>query len=465
MDSSSTLARQLLDGLWTSLDLPLTTLDQLQLSGPAQPLPTSFQVGPAAQASVAAAAAGALLIYKTRSGIEQTAVVDSVKCAMECTAAFKLDGVTPDQWAPLSGLYQTADGYIRIHANFDHHRDAALASLNLPTGSSTTREQVIERALQFNSSQLDDAITNAAGASAVLRSFEQWDKHPQSQALASLPLIEITKVGDAEPIPLAPMERSTAPLQGIRVVDMTRILAGPVCGRTLAGYGADVMLVNSPDLPNIDSIIDTSRGKWSALIDLHSTEGVAALDHLLRSTRVLVQGYRPGALDKHGLSAEALAERYPGIITTSLSAYGRSGPWRYRRGFDSLVQTATGFNLAEAQAFAEETPKALPVQILDYATGFLMAFATQAALVKQSQEGGSWHVQLSLAKTGSWLRSMGRSSEALCVKKPDVEGHLRPFPSAYGQLQAIAHGAEFSDTPVHWKAPSSPPGTHPPSWQ
>lgn len=455
----------ILSALWESLKLPATTLSHIQLTGPEHPLPSSFQVGPAAQASIAAAAAAAVEIYQARSGAVQTATVDSINSALECTAVFRINGRTPDQWAPLSGIYRTADGYIRIHANFDHHRDAALASLNLPTGNDTSREQVVERVLTLDSEAIDSLIIDAGGVSSVLRSFDEWDRHPQALALASLPLIEITKVGEANPRPMPRVNKHTAPLDGVRVVDMTRILAGPICGRTLAAYGADVMLVNSPNLPNIESIIDTSRGKRSAQIDLNTAAGTATLDNLLRSARVLVQGYRPGALASHGLSAEALAEKYPGIVTTSLSAYGRSGPLSERRGFDSLVQTATGFNVAEARAFGETAPRALPVQILDYATGFLMAFATQVAVYRQSTEGGSWHVQLSLAKTGSWLRSMGQSEQALTDKKPDIEQHLQPYPSVYGQLEAIAHAAEFSATPASWTVPSSPPGTHAATWQ
>ena len=465
----STAALNALTQLWADFNLPSAHLEQLTLTGPAQPLASSFYIGPAAQASIASAAAAALLIYQSRCGCVQHATIDSVKSTLECTALFKIDGVTPDQWAPLSGLYKTSDGYIRIHANFDHHRDAALASLDLPCGANTTRQQVEHRTLQTTSEQLDAAITRAGGASSVLRTFEQWDRHPQAQAVASMPVIELTKIGDADPVPLPVMARQSAPLHGVRILDLTRILAGPVCGRTLAAYGADVMLVNSPNLPNIDSIMDTSRGKLSALIDLQTPEGTTTIRQLLKTTRVLVQGYRPGALGRFGLSAEALAENYPGIITTSLSAYGHSGPWSERRGFDSLVQTATGFNVAEATAFGQTTPKAMPVQILDYATGFLMAFASQIALYKQSVEGGSWHAQLSLANTGMWLRDMGQSLdplqiEALQIDALQAESQLQVYPSAYGELQAIAHAADFSYTPPQWKIPSSPPGTHPPQW-
>jgi len=454
-----------LTDLWADFELPAATLDQLTLTGPAQPLASSFSIGPAAQASTAAAAAAALLIYEARCGTSQRAVIDSIKCALECTGLFKIDGVTPDQWAPLSGLYRTADGYIRIHANFDHHRDAALAALKLPIGESTVRQQANDAAIQFSGEQLDIAITRAGGACSVLQSFAQWDSHPQALALSSLPLIELTKIADADPIPLPHMDKHAAPLNGIRILDLTRILAGPVCGRTLAAYGADVMLINSPNLPNIDAIMDTSRGKLSALVDLQTPAGKTTIDQLLKTSRVLVQGYRPGALAGFGLSAEALAEKYPGIITTSLSAYGRNGPWSERRGFDSLVQTSTGFNVAEADAFGQSAPKPMPVQILDYATGFLMAFASQIALYKQSQEGGSWHVQLSLAKTGMWLRSMGQSLDTLQINAPLAEPQLRVYPSKFGQLEAINHAADFSMTPVNWKIPSAPPGTHQPQWQ
>jgi crotonobetainyl-CoA:carnitine CoA-transferase CaiB-like acyl-CoA transferase len=205
------------------------------------------------------------------------------------------------------------------------------------------------------------------------------------------------------------------------VLELTRILAGPVAGRTLAAYGADVLLVNSPALPNIDAIADTSRGKRSAHVDLRTDAGRDTLRVLVRDAHVFMQAYRPGALDALGFGAETLAAIAPGIVCVSLSAYGHVGPWAGRRGFDSLVQTATGFNVAEAQAAGAASPKAMPVQILDYAAGFLMAFGTAVALRRQATEGGSWHVRVSLAGTGRWLRSLGRVPDGLAARAPSFD--------------------------------------------
>ena len=202
-------------------------------------------------------------------------------------------------------------------------------------------------------------------------------------------------------------------------------------GRTLAAYGADIMLVNAPHLPNIDAIIDTSRGKLSAQM-----------------------GYSPAQL----------ARQRPSIVVISLSAYGTQGPWAQRCGFDSLVQTATGFNAAEASALGASDPKAMPVQILDYATGFLMAYAASAALLRQQREGGSWHVQLSLAQTGHWLRSLGTVHGGFSALIPARENYVEPSASGYGDLLAIRHSAQLSRTPAGWTRQSMPPGSHTPVW-
>ena len=248
------------------------------------------------------------------------------------------------------------------------------------------------------------------------------------------------------------------------MLDLTRILAGPVCGRTLAAYGADVMLVNGPHLPNIASIAETSRGKLSAHVDLRFEAGRAQLDALLHQAHVFVQGYRPGALQALGCGAQSLAQRHPGIVCISLSAYGDHGPWGARRGFDSLVQTATGFNHAEAEAAGAAEPKALPVQILDYASGFLMAYAASVALARQAQEGGSWHVQVSLARTGQWIRQLGRLAQGFGVPVPDRSPYVESVDSGFGPLEAVRHSAQWSRTPARWSRMAMPPGTHPPVW-
>ena len=299
---------------------------------------------------------------------------------------------------------------------------------------------------------------------AALRSFEQWDAHPQALAVAALPWFSIERIGDAAPLPLPALVQTDRPLTGLKVLELTRILAGPVCGRALAAYGADVMLLNAPHLPNIEAIADTSRGKRSAHVDLRSDAGRAALGQLLAQAHVWVQGYRPGAFDALGYSPQALVQIRPGLVCVSLSAYGPDGPWAQRRGFDSLVQTATGFNTAEAEAAGANAPKALPMQILDHASGYLMALGAAAALRRQQLEGGSWLVRVSLAQTAHWLRSLGRVANGLVATQPDLAPYLETTASGFGELCAVRHAVHLERTPAGWRRPSVPPGTHAPVW-
>ncbi len=211
----------------------------------------------------------------------------------------------------------------------------------------------------------------------ALRTFAEWDAEPQGRALASLPLLAFERIGAA---PAAPLGAHARPLGGVRVLDLTRVIAGPVCGRTLAAHGADVLLVTAAHLPAIAPlVIDTGRGKLSTAIDLRAPDGRERLAGLVRDADVVVQGYRPGGIAALGFGPAEAARLRPGIVYVSLSAYGHAGPWAGRRGFDSLVQTASGFNAAEAEAAGTpDRPKPLPCQILDHASGYLMAFGAIA---------------------------------------------------------------------------------------
>ena len=451
--------------LWASAGLPADALAYAALTGADPVLPSSFPVGAAAQASLAAAALAACELGHARGQARQTVSLDMRHTAVECTGWFSVDGVVPEAWDAFSGLYRCADGWVRIHANFAHHRDGALRLLGLTPGVATRADA--ERALlTWRAADFEAAAAERGLVVAACRSFAEWDAHPQADAVAAMPLFSMERIGDAPPRALPALTTDALPLTGVRVLDLTRILAGPVCGRVLAAYGADVMLVNSPHLPNIESIANTSRGKRSAHVDLRTDDGRAALTRLLESSHVFVQGYRPGALASLGFDAQAAATRRPGIVYVSLCAYGNDGPWRNRRGFDSLVQTATGFNIAEADAAAagSHTPKPMPMQILDYATGHLMAFATAAALRRQTIEGGSWHVQLSLAQTAHWLRAMGRVGNGFDVPPVDRTAYLETVPSGFGELCAIRHSVQLSRTPLRETRPSTPPGSHPPKW-
>ncbi|CAN5492153.1 CoA transferase [soil metagenome] len=473
MDGPILTAGSALAGLWNEAQLPPKALDYVDLPGVEPALPSSFPVASVAQAALAAAALAAAEVGFVRTGQHhrQRVSVDLTHVAIDCCAYFTLDGTEPLKWDKLSGLYrcggESRRGWVRIHANFAHHRDGALRILGLPPGPDVEREQVAEALESWDAVDFETAAVAAGVVCTAVRSFEDWDRLPQALALAGKLPISIERIDGSEDHPpqtwpdLLPGSR---PLEGLRVLDLTRILAGPVAGRTLAAYGADVMLVNSPDLPNIESIADTSRGKRSVHVDLKSESGRDTLRTLASQSNVFMQGYRPGALAGLDFGPDALARLRPGIVYLSLTAYGANGPWASRRGYDSLVQTATGLNVAEAEAFGSPTPKALPIQILDYAAGYLLAFGASAALLRQARHGGSWHVRVSLAGVATWLRRFGRVMDGIKAPSPSFEPYLVSSDSGFGHLVSVGHPAILAETPAGWSRPSVPPGTDVPVW-
>jgi crotonobetainyl-CoA:carnitine CoA-transferase CaiB-like acyl-CoA transferase len=456
-------AGEVLKGIWRQAGLPAEALAHVQLSGADPVLPSSFAVGAAAQSTIAAAALAACELGHVRGAPRQQVAVDMLHAALECTAWFSIDGRVPELWDAFSGLYRASDGWVRIHANFAHHRDGALRLLGLDPA--TAQRADAEAAMQsWKAQDFEDAAAAKGLVATALRRFDEWDATPQGKALAGQPLFTIDRIGDAPPLALPPLAADARPLSGVRVLDLTRILAGPVGGRALAAYGADVMLVNSPDLPNIEAVADTSRGKLSTHIDLRSEAGRDALGRLLKDAHVFIQGYRPGGIAALGFGPDAAQRARPGIVYVSLSAYGTQGPWASRRGFDSLVQTAMGFNHAEGEAAGGGKPRPLPMQILDEATGYLIALGASAAMCRQQREGGSWHVQVALAQTGQWLRGLGRVPDGLKIAVPDRTPFLESSASGFGELTGLSHSARLSRTPAAWPRPSMPPGSHPPEW-
>ncbi len=458
MDSTSPLA-----AIWALGGLPVQALPYAALSGQDPVLPSSFAVGMAAQTSSAAAALAACELGHARGQARQKVSVDMAHAALECEGWFSVDGQVPDPWDAFSGLYACSDGWVRVHANFAHHRDGALALLGL--SANTASREDAQRAMQhWKALDFEQAAAERGLVASALRTFDAWDAHPQSAAVAAQPLLSIERIGDAPPLTMPPLSSQHLPLAGMRVLELTRIVAGPVAGRTLAGLGADVLLVNAPHLPNISVIAESSRGKLSCHLDLRSKAQCQHMDHLLSQADVFMQGYRPGALQALGYGPHALAEKRPGIVVVSLSAYGEQGPWAARRGFDSLVQAATGFNLAEQQAAGATQPKAMPMQILDHASGYLMAFAAAAAKRRQLLEGGSWHARISLAQTAHWLRSLGRVPNGFDVERLDRKRYLQRYDSGFGALVAVRSSAQLERTPMQWQRPSVPPGTNPAQW-
>jgi len=457
--------RDILAGLWRLAGGEVSALDTTTLTGDEPQLPSSFRVAAAGQVSIAASALAAAAIWQARNGETQTVAVDMRHAVVECRSEryLRVDGAPPPPaWDAIAGIYKTGDQrFVRLHTNFPHHRAAVCNVLSC----AAEREAVQAALMNWEGEAFETAAYAAGGVVSLMRSHDEWRALPQAKALADLPVLTIEKIGEAPPKPWPPGDR---PLSGLRVLDLSRVIAGPVAGRTLAAHGADVMLVSGPDLPAIPwLVIDTGRGKLSCHLDLKSEQGKAALRDLMREADIFSQGYRPQALAALGFSPHDLAAISPGIVNVSLSAYGHVGPWAERRGFDSLVQTATGFNHAEGEVAGVDGPKELPAQMLDHATGYLMAFGAMMARLRQAREGGSWHVRVSLAQTGRWLWELGRLPDGL--KTPDLKGEaIRPYlqdmPSGFGPLRAVSHAAILSRTPAYWARPAVPLGHDAPRW-
>jgi crotonobetainyl-CoA:carnitine CoA-transferase CaiB-like acyl-CoA transferase len=457
-------SREALAEIWRSAGHAEAALDAIDLTGAEPVLPSSFPVGTAAQTTIAAAALAAGELCRLRTGRRQQVSVDMRDAAIEFRSERYLlrDGIgVGDTWDKIAGLYRCGDGrWVRLHTNFPHHRAGLLALL----GCSYDRAAVQKALDHWRAEALETAAAEAGLVVTAARTFEEWDAHPQGRAVAALPLLSIDQIGDAAPEPLPKADR---PLGGLRVLDLTRVIAGPVCGRTLAAHGADVLLVSASHLPVLERlVVDTGRGKLATNIDLRDAQGRGSLAELLRQADIFVQGYRPGAIAAFGFGPQDAARIRPGIIYVSLSAYGGDGPWASRRGFDSLVQNANGLNAAEATAAAADRPLPLPAQALDHATGYLMAFAAMTALAHRARQGGSWHVQASLAQTGHWLRRLGRIDGLGCPEPglEDVRDRLYECDSGFGRLTAVRHAARMTETPPAWVRPSVPLGTNAAAW-
>ncbi len=433
-------------------------------------LPTPFRVGTAGAASLAATGLAAAELWQMRTGRRQQVAVDLRQAAASLRSGHYMqlgDGQVSAARNTIMGVYPSKDGrWSYLHCNFPNHRAAALSVL----GVAEDHESVARAVATWNAAELEEAIIAANGAGGMARTRAEWADHPQAAAIAALPLIEIVRIGDSPPEKLPPGDR---PLSGIRVLDLTRVLAGPTGARTLAEHGADVLKITAAHLPNLGyQEFDTGHGKLSAQLDLRQPGELDILRGLVAQADVFSQGYRPGTLGGRGLSPEELAAIRPGLVYVSLSAFGHTGPWASRRGFDTVVQTVSGISTRQAQIVPGKTPgpQFYPVSAIDYCSGYLMAFGAMAALTRRAREGGSWLVRISLAQVGKWITDLGEIPAAALRDVPgeftanELERWSMVSDTPSGKLRHLKPVVQLSETPAHWARPSVPLGYHRPVW-
>ena len=354
-------------------------------------------------------------------------------------------------------MYPTRDGrWIHLHGGFPGLHEGTLKLL----GCSGDTDSIAAAVMGWNALELEDALAQAGMCGAMVRSPEEWDAHPQSAALRTLPVVSIERIGDAPVMPLAPAAR---PLSGIRVLDLTRVLAGPSSGRTLAQYGADVLRVGARKLPTIEPfVMDTGHGKRSTFLDLDVPGDFSRIENLIRESDVFVDGFRGGSLAARGLSSESLAALRPGIVHVSIRCYGDRGPFAERRGWEQLAQSATGVAWIEGGA---ETPRLLPAAATDYTTGYLAAYGALEALHRRATEGGSYRVEVSLCRTAMWLRDLGADKDpAAAAGLPDIAAIQTLSHTAQGDLLHLSPAVSLSSSKVEWKRPTGPMGLDAPEW-
>ncbi|MDT9691653.1 CoA transferase [Streptomyces sp. P9(2023)] len=420
--------------LWSELGGDPALPARVAYGGPSGLLPARLPVMDLARATVAVAGLAAV----ERDGSAGTVRVDdgAVATAFVSERHLRVDGRAPVVFAPLSRFWRASDGWVRTHANYPHHRAALLSALG--AGDSASVAAVAAAIAERRAVEVETAVYAAGGLAVALRTSAEWAAHEQGREVAARPLLSRERLDDA-----APRRRSGR----LRVLDLTRVIAGPVATRTLALLGADVLRIDPPGNPELpDQHADTDVGKRTAALDLDSPSDRRAFDELLDAADVLVTGYRPGALDRFDLHR-------PGLVTARLSAWGDYGPWCERRGFDSLVQVATGIAVAEGSS---EEPGALPAQALDHGTGYLLAAAVLRTMTEQDRDGGTRLVRLALAQTGHWL------THALPGYEP--ERYLTETAGPLGLLRHARSPVSYEGGPAGWSRPPGLQGGDDPQW-
>jgi hypothetical protein len=456
--------------VWGELGGPADLPDVLTATGPRTVLPSQFDVTGLATASVAAATLAAAEFLAARTdGPPLPVTVDS----RQACAAFAAEGLftpvgweRPDIWDPIAGNYRARNGWIRLHTNYAYHRAAVERLLG-----AADRESVAAAVAEWKAEDLETAVVEAGGCAAVMRTREDWLAAPAGAATADAPLTAVTDRQRPDGAAVAGGADGAAgaggplPYSGVRVLDLTRVIAGPIGTRFLAAYGADVLRVDPPGFAEVPALLpETTAGKRTAALDLRAADDRAAFESLVAGADVLVSGLRADALARLGYDDAALAALNPSLIVASLDAYGWVGPWRDRRGFDSLVQMSSGIAAAGAAATGADHPVPLPVQALDHACGYLVAAAVGRALTRRSTESVVSRIRLSLVGTANLLWSLPRPAGQPPMPKPG-DFPLTDAQTAWGPARRVPLPGAIAGLDPQWRVEAGPLGRHRPAWR
>ncbi|CDF94122.1 MULTISPECIES: CoA transferase [unclassified Pseudomonas] len=445
----------LLASMQAALGLPTTPIPFTRDGA----LPSAFAVTELASASIALAGQAIAELICQQTGRLPPLEVDRRLASFWFSTSLRPIGWSvPPMWDPVAGDYATADGWIRLHTNAPHHRRAAEKVL----GACVDRAYMASKVIRWNKTELEQAVVDAGGCAAEMRSWQAWQAHPQGKAVNTEPLVHFAETVEAHRKPW--LGSVAQPLAGLKVLDLTRVLAGPVASRFLAGLGADVLRIDPPTWDEPGVVPEVTLGKRCARLDLHQPDDRTTFEALLKDADILLHGYRADALERLGYGAEQRRKIAPGLIDVSLNAYGWSGPWQHRRGFDSLVQMSSG--IAEAGMAWKQTdkPTPLPVQALDHGTGYLMAASAIVLLIRHLQHGRGGSARLSLARTAKLL--IERGADPRPALRPEDEHDLGALveQTPWGPAHRLQVPLRITGTPWQWALAATELGAHRAQW-
>jgi hypothetical protein len=452
----------LFERIWSDLAGP--PVPPVTFTGTTNPLPSVYAVSALASGTVAAATAAVAAMQAVRTGAEARLVtVDRGHAAAAFRSERYISAIgwsLPAVWDPIAGDYRARDGWIRLHTNYASHREAVLRVLR----SLPSRDAVAAAVRAWPGEELEAAVVGEGGCAARMRSAAEWDNHPQGRAVAEEPLFATT-VRAASPPSLSDARRP--PLAGIRVLDVTRVVAGPVCTRFLAAYGADVLRIDPPGFEEVGALLpEMTVGKRRAYLDLRKPSDRERFERLVAGAHVMVHGLRSDAMDRLGLGAARRRELNASLVDVSHDAYGFAGPWSRRRGFDSLVQMSCGIADRGRQALGTDQPSPLSAQALDHGTGYLLAAAACRGLVRAIVDRQATEVRLSLARTARLLTDLGTDGD---VRSPElapaeVERWTETAPTTFGPVRRVRCPGRIEGTGASWTIPGGPLGVDDAAW-